>query len=1542
MATEPEENNRPLPQAIIDAVPQQQQAPRVAPQPQQQVFDIDGPGDTPQSPAPFSLPEDDFNIVNPVTQFRDHVFFQEASRGSVANLDNYINAGMTQELIPTTTGVYTETIREQVLEDPISQEEQDARLIEMMEDLGKIPGLERFMPASMVEAIKVQAPGARHFAIDRMSRTMIAGNMINEKVGEDAGWLNLAVDIGEILVDPLDIVHQSTYKRLVGEYEEILQPGVPLEVFEREFGRILDEASDAGFFSENNRFMLGGFLGSLGAGVHSREQEFADFFGWADITLTGVGEAIATTRRVASAASNISRTPNPASLATARRTVGVHNRTVDAAVVDSALDPVAAVNTLNRESNASERLLGTALIDDPSVAAGRVPNHTQDSASTPSFERGGVYAQQDSENLHSFLNRSSILDELFSIRRDAGSQFEPGVVEELAGRIVEDREAHFRATGQRRVMDVDFVSDDFDNLFYRERIGKADGTYFKFRETAARHAEEGDIVQQVGVDQWVVIRDVNVADDLEALKQIEGLSSETLAFQLRYTTNDEALKTGFWARFGSILAQSDPRLIGVAARGESAGMRAMNAIASQYKQAIAGVTGRQEHQVWQMFEQMQNSVRKSSYSVEEFQSEFFQLHGMEPTARQTNLYTIVQQRLDVEAFVRADEMFKHHVSNNVEILTLNDNISQPVRRVAPENVPDNGIWLVNEDGSGTLVTKSNLPPDVDVYISYGESNIPSNARYIADPYGSPRRVFHEDFMVRNAGGHRQYLLSRVQHFVKQRREVTYADGGKADVNPRTALATVTEDEALTAVSLLNNIVSEIRKLAIRGSGESIKVFNRRLLSAFNTSEVNSLIRTNNAWNPDIEDLSDLVKFSNDRDIDLSVLFGRVGEGEQVKDFAKTLDDEFAGLSTHGQTASLRIAQGGRGSTPLIGFGGSKVATRPVSQSIQSAHVSTLLGATEQAYRAKAINGLLLSAHDAKVLTNAGELKGLSLKQKLNRAVINTSSEAGKKLALEQKRLMFRLQKDNFLQRTWEKITVHMSTYLYGKGFKHKPNMFDKESTNPLTKLRGYAFDAYLGVFNPSQIFMQGIQAVNVASIGGTHGIKGVALYPAMRWAVAGGDANFTKYLGGLLQKVTGVDQEDFNNMVEMYKRSNRHFVDNNIADLTVHEDYTKAVSSSGLKRGVNAVREAGRVPFKEGDRIARISSFNTAYLEYTEKFGRIAGPTDQKAMNWIANRDQVLTQAMTTMSRQGYEQLPFMQFMSYQLRVNEALFAGTFDRTKAVLTGKEKLRLATTHLTLFGAGGFAVTSLGTDYVNAHYGYEVPETLGRFARKGLIDTLLSEITESETAVGARLGSGDGIFQFLRNFAENSAFEASLGASGQLFQRTLKAGYGIAKAAVRGDVRDVGVNLMDLARLTSTGNYTYNAAIAVKYGRYLGKQGQLISDNINYSDAVFLAFGMPLEEVDTAYRFIAQQKMDRMFFRNHGASISRTHNLINEAVRREDWDAVESYRSILSVQWNSLTPWEREEVKRFTRTSPESMIDRVFVEAFKRDAQMGDNL
>lgn len=413
----------------------------------------------------------------------------------------------------------------------------------------------------------------------------------------------------------------------------------------------------------------------------------------------------------------------------------------------------------------------------------------------------------------------------------------------------------------------------------------------------------------------------------------------------------------------------------------------------------------------------------------------------------------------------------------------------------------------------------------------------------------------------------------------------------------------------------------------------------------------------------------------------------------------------------------------------------------------------------------------------------------------------------------------------------------MANFLYGKNFTWGANFFDRRSTDPLTALRGWAFDAYLGMFSISQLFMQSMQVVNIVGIAGAKGYQGAALYGPMRFLLNNGNSAVTQRVAQLLRNVVGLDADQFEDMLDMFRRSGRGIVDNNVAEMSMAEDAASQLGRLGFNQRVRDVREAGRVFFKEGDLVARITAFNTAYLEAVEKFGRRTAANSNAFTRWVDHRQQVLTQGMTSASRQGYEQLPFMQFMTYQLRINEALFAGTFSNSKTVLTLAEKRRLILTHAVMFGAMSNTITGVLSQYVEANTNIPASPEVVRLAQRGMLDFILSYLSGEDTAASSRYASSMGLYQIMDQIARENPLVVLGGPSVQFGWTAADGFLGTVFAGIRGiysgDANPFRAELTDLARITASGNSLHNAYTAYTLGRYYTKRSGLVADDLRQS-------------------------------------------------------------------------------------------------------------
>lgn len=618
----------------------------------------------------------------------------------------------------------------------------------------------------------------------------------------------------------------------------------------------------------------------------------------------------------------------------------------------------------------------------------------------------------------------------------------------------------------------------------------------------------------------------------------------------------------------------------------------------------------------------------------------------------------------------------------------------------------------------------------------------------------------------------------------------------------------------------------------------------------------------------------------------------------------------------------------------MGYGGKKNRTISPMKAMETKTSELVANQSHRAYTTRAINGFLKAALRNKVLENAEELRGLTLRQKLAKAKIRDTPGAGAKLALEQKKIEFRLNRKGLGDSHWAGLMDNLSDTLYGKGFKRSADFVaDMSSVNPMTAMRGFVFDAKLGMFNPSQLYVQASQVINILAVGGVNGMKGGALYGPVRFALHNNNPEVIRALGARVGPIAGITADEFVDMVAMFKDHGRSMIGVSLAEFGTDA----ATASSVLSESVGTVRKAGRVFFNEGELVARTTAWNTAYIEYLKKFpGK--SPRSQQGVKWIMNRQDILTQAMSGASRTELDKFPFTQFMSYQFRINEAIFAGSFGGKK-VLTNAERLRLAATHTVVFGASGWAVTGTAMDWYNYRYGSDIDEGTYRAIRKGAMDYLLSEISGVDTSLSSRLGSGDNMFMLMKDMGENNIFQILGGPSLEVSSEALRVIIGgagnLAKGVTTGDFEDLGESLGRFARTFSTGNQAYNAYMAYHVGQYLTKDNALLDNNLTDMESIFISLGVPLESHEEAFKFGNFAKFEKLLLSGTVKSVQKEWNLANAQLDRGEFTEASETMKNIALLYNALPVHDRSVVEREVFKSGGTIVDNLTLRALQQE-------
>lgn len=1414
----------------------------------------------------------------------------------------------------------------------------------------------RLLPESLSSAVRAGAIGSEELAISNLAKVVHLEDAISEFSNRDSmtGLGDGVMDFAELIVDPLWLVHVTRMRQLVDRLDHLFAPGVDTQQFEEGVQGILREAADLGFLSEENMFLFETFVAIVESGSNSNIARAETAMGAADALATILGGA-------SSAAGTL-------------RGASVIARTGASGSIDAARDLLSRVTSM-RPSAARDQVIRDTLNEHVTIDSRGsgvvVPNHTAPSSATPSTARGTFWSAPSHTAMREFEMTSQEFDTVVRAAADSGRLFDQDTFYRFALRLSTERVAYLRSTGSTRVIDVDVGLDDLDNIVVMDLLGTQNGTGYLRRADAQRLAGYGDEVIPLADGTFAIGRRQNLsATTFEGLEEL-GYTGDIEGLMLFRATDPDQLGDGFWARRGSPLAQADPGTSGYMYRAESVMQRVMRDIDSRIRVITRGMSRLHRSEVYSVFEDMAsgrlNHVIRRDQALNEaqFRDWFRGRFQREATDSQVALYLQQQARLDSEVIINADLMYRRAVDMDARTVRASgsDRVEYQVVEVDPSSLPSNARYY-DVDGSGQARPLSDLPAGTPIYRNVGRTDFPANVQYIAGNTLDVRSVRHSDFVVRNSGGHRAYQLAEAQFFIKQPSVHTYDDGSERINNPNTLMATRTREEADAAIRDINTIVRELNNVV--NAGRLSREDYLDALEAGATSALNTVVRNNNGFNRTITNVRDLVSFARDHGLDLRILrdsdgkernlFRAVGEGDDISDMAdlNSLTALRAGHTAR-DNAQMALTMGGRGDAALIRYGGEQVTQRGVQEVMDGAYAQTIHRVTEASYRARAGWGLIKGAIASGVMRKDlyREIAHLPLRTQLERIhasqrnadnnlrMIDTSGASGaaenigRKFELDLERLMFRLRRRSWISEGWNSIVRRTGNFLYGKAPNWMVGRIDRWSTDPLTALRGFTFDAYLGMFNVDQVLMQAQQVINIVPVAGMAGARGAAMYPVVRFAFNNGSEAVIRNIGKRIRSITGLDEDQFLDLVESFRRSGRGVVDNNIAELTASED-----AASGMTRSlVSDIRTAGRVFFREGDLVARITAYNAAYLEAVAKFGPRTKANTQQFDRFINWREQTLTQAMTAASRQGYEHLPFMQFMSYQLRINEAIFAGTFGGTKSVLTGAEKFRLGVAHLTMYGLAGTGLTSLVSDYMVNRTDIDMSEGVTRLVRIGMVDAVLTELLGLDTAARERYASGGMIENQLRQIFEGNVVEYLAGPPGQLGWDVLGQSWSTlvnaTRAAYTGETLGLEFNLQEWARTVKTGDKIMDAMYVIQYGRYLSNRGGLLEDDADWGHAVAIAMGVTPEDIATAYSLIGDRRVRNVFLDRTARRLTELSNRRTEAFIRGDHELVRRIAVLEGQVRAGLSPSERERVDRQVWPSRQPLPDSLILDAMQSD-------
>ncbi len=666
--------------------------------------------------------------------------------------------------------------------------------------------------------------------------------------------------------------------------------------------------------------------------------------------------------------------------------------------------------------------------------------------------------------------------------------------------------------------------------------------------------------------------------------------------------------------------------------------------------------------------------------------------------------------------------------------------------------------------------------------------------------------------------------------------------------------------------------------------------------------IDDIISKNNDWNPSIQNFEDLQKLATDEGWDLTR--GKIGYKGRNDD---VLSDEVSGSEIFsGMKADEYInTDMRRNDRVLMDFGGGRAYNEDPINSVLAQMGNSVFTYSNRAYARNAMVGWVKKAQQQGRNWFPDGVSPNDFETLFRKAEISGTDEFATRMSELRDITMRRLNMKDESALWMERQGQQIAEFVFDKTGKQL-NLGDP--TNFMLKV---GFQSAFGFANVSQFFMQAFHATTIMAISPVHGFKGAAMTIPLRGALRA----TTKEAGDLaisrLAKVADISSKDAEELVEFIRTSGRAVVDGDaIEDGTGvgfgisgwNGESMKYSALSGV--GYNISKLAGKgldlglYPFKQGERLSRLTAINTAFFEFKAKFPNVSALSDEARL-WITRREQDLTFNMSSLSR-GKVQAGFMkvptQWLSYTLRSMEQIFVGR-NFTKA-----ERARLFVALVPMYGLTGFGMTS-AADYLAEKMGFAPDGSLYIALKYGMLDALVDALPgDVEIGLGQRLAPVGAITDTYKKIFEEDTITALFGPSGEIVGGIFSAVLDSLSSLRHGHTATLTDDVVKILRQPSGLDNIAKAIGIFNNGVYRSKNGISLESEMSVGDGIVALTGFtPLEVVEnygrlgsiynsnrkfTDFRKEVNRDAERIFdlMRGDRADVERAITLMNELHER----------------------------------------------------------
>lgn len=1081
------------------------------------------------------------------------------------------------------------------------------------------------------------------------------------------------------------------------------------------------------------------------------------------------------------------------------------------------------------------------------VTAGRGLPQELDPASGPSARPSGVTFREGS--------RKTVLTEKLEEINRRGS-FGEYVPYETIRQVANDTAVRIATRVNDVVINskriIDEGSEDYKVVV---RLGKdGSGTAFRRKMDAQAIADKDPSLKVVRREEgrgWFI--------ETEERINVLGLPDEIDRFDKGGFVGDAINKV-----FGAATIRLGEK-IGAKFLQAEAGQALVGDLIKPYAKTINRVKGKEKENLSDFMTQLRDgelSYMRQAPSRESFEALYKTMYGSSPKKETSDAYVALQDINDATWQIKSSERLKRIVAEGGVYADFTDEFGAVVYRVDGQKVriPDDEYIL--DLATGRTLRKDELTENNVVFKTpdtYVDHLFVTNVK-------SARALERVDVMPYNVGGPR--TNSEFRWFVGSTKDQTLVSGNTISGGFKTILGSFGKEQAETAVRQINVISRRITEI-MDGQGAS-DIF-QITLSKPEYDELGNLIRANNDWNKHITDLEDLQRLAREYNFTFREQFVAKARDEKVSITEAGENPAMVGQS-FGETVGTRLNMK-RGDTPLMEFGGKKATNASPVSAIADQFGSEAFGYANRAASQNAMVGWvkLAEKNEGIVTFPAGIPKNDYLNRFLGAEVTRTGkfNDLAAQLREQQDVIKRRLNQSTWFSDKWDTFTASATEFIFEKTGKK----VDLTGSDPSSQLLRVGFYSKFGFFNPDQFMLQALHSLTIAGISPVQGTKALGLAAPLLVVSSLKDEAARALAIQRLAKVSPISEEELTGLLRYIDESGRNIIDTQIIELQAPQKFGAASSLTEKAGGaINSFLDKSTIFFKEGERVTRMSSITTAYLEHRAKRPNI-DPMSPEGRTWITNREQDLSFRMTTASRSFAQSGPMRvptQWLTFSLRALENIAVGRN------FTAGERMGMFAVMGPMFGLTGLGIGKM-SGYVTEQLGYDPtePETVKVFNRVkyGMMDTLLSELMGTETAYAQRVAPLGQIKDTYRKLMDDQFLTVLFGPSGEISSDIMVAATNAVKAMYGGRTETVREDLTQLLRNLSTVDKAVKIQELIETGNYRSRTRKLTVSGLEPSAAAAVLFGATPAPVQNYYDY------SEMIFRE-GAATRKFENRLRQ--------------------------------------------------------------